>query len=155
MDPLEWLARMADHIPDPGKHRTLFYGYYANRVRGDRAAEEPGEATVEEEPVEKRRCTATWARLIAKVFHADPLTCRQCGGKLKIVAYLHDTVAIKQILDHLGLSPPEVPKPPPAVHEVVRVSVDEEGREMDARNRKAARSSLITSPEESSLRPQR
>jgi hypothetical protein len=25
MDPLEWLARMADHIPDPGKHRTLFY----------------------------------------------------------------------------------------------------------------------------------
>jgi hypothetical protein len=26
LDPLEWLARMADHIPDPGKHRTLFYG---------------------------------------------------------------------------------------------------------------------------------
>ena len=25
MDPLEWLARMADHIPDPGKHRTHFY----------------------------------------------------------------------------------------------------------------------------------
>jgi hypothetical protein len=25
MDPLEWLARLADHIPDPGKHRTLAY----------------------------------------------------------------------------------------------------------------------------------
>ena len=72
------------------------------------------------------------ARLIAKVFHADPLTCRKCGGKLKIVAYLHDHVAIKQILAHLGLSPPEEPKPPPAVHEVVRVPVDEEGREMQA-----------------------
>ena len=24
MDPLEWLARMADHIPDAGKHRTHF-----------------------------------------------------------------------------------------------------------------------------------
>jgi len=72
------------------------------------------------------------ARLIAKVFHADPLTCRKCGGKLKLVAYLHDTVAIQQILDHLGLSPPEEPKPPPAVHEVVRVPVDEEGREMEA-----------------------
>jgi hypothetical protein len=37
MDPLEWLARMADHIPDPGRHRTLFYGHYASRVRGERA----------------------------------------------------------------------------------------------------------------------
>jgi hypothetical protein len=26
MDPLEWLARMSDHVPDPGQHRTLFYG---------------------------------------------------------------------------------------------------------------------------------
>jgi hypothetical protein len=34
LDPLEWLARMSDHIPDPGQHRTLFYGEYANRVRG-------------------------------------------------------------------------------------------------------------------------
>jgi len=25
MDPLEWLARVADHIPDTGKHRTHFY----------------------------------------------------------------------------------------------------------------------------------
>jgi hypothetical protein len=72
------------------------------------------------------------ARLVAKVFHADPLTCRKCGGKLEIVAYLHDQVAIKQILDHLGLSPPEEPKPPPAEHEVVRVPVDQEGREMGA-----------------------
>jgi hypothetical protein len=64
MDPLEWLARMADHIPDPGKHRTLFYSYYAIRVRGDRAAEEePGEGKVEkveEEPAKKRRCSASW-----------------------------------------------------------------------------------------------
>jgi hypothetical protein len=32
--------------------------------------------------------------------------------------------------DHLGLSPREESRPPPAVHEVVRVLVDEEGREM-------------------------
>jgi hypothetical protein len=101
-------------------------------VRGDRACEEPGEGKVEGEPAKKRRSTASWARLIAKVFHADPLTCGKCGGKLKIVAYLHDQVAIKQILEHLGLSPPEDPKPPPAVHEVARVPVDEEGREMEA-----------------------
>jgi len=42
------------------------------------------------------------------------------------------TVAIKQILDHLRLSSPEEPRPPPAVHEIVRVPVDEEGREIEA-----------------------
>jgi hypothetical protein len=41
--------------------------------------------------------------------------------------HIHDTVAIKQILDHLGLAEPEDTKPPPAVDEVVRVPVDEEG----------------------------
>ncbi len=38
----EWLARMTDHIPDAGRHRTLFYGHYANRGRGERAEQEPG-----------------------------------------------------------------------------------------------------------------
>jgi hypothetical protein len=31
MDPVEWLARLADHIPDPGRHRTHFCAHYANR----------------------------------------------------------------------------------------------------------------------------
>jgi hypothetical protein len=44
MDPLEWLARLADHISDPGKHRTHFYAHYANRARG-----EPGRQKHEEE----------------------------------------------------------------------------------------------------------
>jgi len=66
------------------------------------------------------------------VFHVDPLTCAKCGGKLEIVAYLHDQVSISRILDHLGLGPPETAKPPPALHEVVRVPVDEEGREIEA-----------------------
>ena len=34
IDPLAWLARLRDHIPDPGQHRTLFYGEYSSRVRG-------------------------------------------------------------------------------------------------------------------------
>jgi Putative transposase len=44
LDPPEWLARLADHMPDPGKHRTLTYGHYANRVRGERAAPQQGAA---------------------------------------------------------------------------------------------------------------
>src|SRR5438128_5009236 len=78
LDPLEWLARMSDHIPDPGQHWTLFYGEYANRVRGAQQAE-PEPATTPADPP-KRRCCASWARLIAKVYQVDPLLCT-CGGE--------------------------------------------------------------------------
>ena len=57
MDPLEWLARLADHIPDPGKHRTHFYAHYANRVRGERPSKELGGQKHEEEQAKKRRCS--------------------------------------------------------------------------------------------------
>ena len=30
---------MSDHIPDPGQHRTLFYGEYSSRVRGTTASD--------------------------------------------------------------------------------------------------------------------
>jgi hypothetical protein len=128
MDPLEWLARLADHIPDPGKHRTLAYGHYANRARGARAKEKTQLEAAPAEAPRKRRCSPSWARLISKVYHADPLTCRKCGGPLQIVAYIHDHFTIKKILDHLGLSPPEIERPPPDVR---YVPVDHEGRELD------------------------
>ncbi len=47
-----------------------------------------------------------------------------------MVAYITDSLAIRQILDHLDLSPPE--KPPPDIRDVVRVPVDEEGREIES-----------------------
>ena len=129
MDPLEWLARLADHVPDTGKHRTHFCGFYASRVRASRREKEGSELPVEAAPT-KRRCPPSWARLIAKVFQADPLVCKRCRGPLEVVAYVTDTVPIRRILDHLGLSPPE--KPPPDVREVVRVPVDDEGRQIGA-----------------------
>jgi hypothetical protein len=105
----------------------LFYAHYANRARGARAKENKLlEAPAAEVP-EKRRCSPTWARLISKVYHADPLTCRPCGGPLRIVAYIHDQFTINTILDHLGLSPPEIERPPPDIH---YVPVDHEGREL-------------------------
>ena len=132
MDPLEWLARMADHIPDPGKHRTHFYAHYANRTRGSgadkTAAPDLGtEGTESGKP--KKRCLASWARLLSKVYEVDPLQCRKCAGPLQIVAYITDGLSIRRVLDHLGLSPPE-DKPPPKVAEVVRVPLDDEGREI-------------------------
>ena len=130
MDPLEWLARMTDHIPDPGRHRTHFHGFYASRVRAQRRKADPSGLAAEPAPA-KRRCSPSWARLISKVDQADPLVCKACGGPLKIVAYITDELSITRILDHLGLSPPPQEKPPPT-RELVRVPVDDEGREIPA-----------------------
>jgi hypothetical protein len=98
MDPLEWLARLTDHIPEPGRHRTHFYAHYANRPRGERPGEREPPDTGEAEPPPRRRSSSTWSRLIAKVFQADPLVCRRCFGPLKVVAYITDALAIRRIL---------------------------------------------------------
>jgi len=45
------------------------------------------------------------------VYHADPLVCRQCGGKLKVIAYVSDEISVKRILAELGLSPEEEKRP--------------------------------------------
>ncbi len=135
---------MTDHIPDPHRHRTLFHAHYANRARGARGKEKalldagqaagPKKRRCSPSP-KKRRCSPSWARLISKVYHADPLTCRDCGGPLTIVGYLHDRSAIHKILDHLGLSPPESQRPPPP--EVRYVALDDDGRELDVAARVA------------------
>ena len=36
-DLLQWHVRMADHIPDPGEHRTLFYSPRQLASAGDQA----------------------------------------------------------------------------------------------------------------------
>jgi hypothetical protein len=73
MHPFEWLARLSDHIPDPGQHRTLYYGEYSSRVRG--AGEPAGPAPeVAEEHEPRRRASPSWERLI-KVYQVDPLVC--------------------------------------------------------------------------------
>jgi hypothetical protein len=45
---------------------------------------------------------------------------------MSIVAFVTDSFAIRRILDHLGLSPPQQEKPPP-IREVLRVAERGEG----------------------------
>jgi hypothetical protein len=127
MDPLEWLARMSDHIPDPGQHRTLFYGEYSNRVRGAAHCSEPGTTSVTAEPQPRRRCSPSWARLIAKVYQVDPLVCVRCGQRMSILAFVSDQHSINRILDHLGLRSPQQDRPPPPAREILRVAEQGEG----------------------------
>ena len=122
MDPLEGLARLSSHIPDPRKHRTFFYAYYASRTR---AARNP-DRKVQAKP---RRVSSTWARLIHKVYSADPLRCQNCGAVMKLVAFFTEPRSIRTFLQHTGLSPPEQDSPS-SVPELRYVPVDDEGREL-------------------------
>ena len=62
-----------------------------------------------------RRRGSCWARLIKKVYEADPLVCPRCSGPLKIVSLIGDAQVIEKILRHLKLwDPPERPPPRPA-----------------------------------------
>ena len=127
MDPLEWLARISDHIPDPGQHRTIFYGEYSSRVRGPSPPPPEPDATVATaDSPPRRRCSPSWARMIAKVYQVDPLVCARCGQRMSIPAFVSDQHSISRILDHLGLRSSQQDKPPPA-REIRRVAEAGEG----------------------------
>jgi hypothetical protein len=127
LNPLEWLARMSDHIPDPGQHRTIFYGEYSSRVRGSSPPPPEPDATVATaDSPPRRRCSPSWAKMIAKVYQVDPLVCARCGRRMSILAFVSDQHSISRILDHLGLRSSQQDKPPPA-REILRVAEAGEG----------------------------
>jgi hypothetical protein len=45
----------------------------------------------------------SWAALMHRAFRIDVLACAQCGGRLRLVATLHNPAVIQKILAHLPL----------------------------------------------------
>src|SRR5262245_57593001 len=110
-------CRRGRKAPRPGRVTfCLPYGHYSSRIRGARAAgaeppsELEGAAAAEEK--KKRRCPPRWARLIQRVYQADPLVCRRCSGRLKLTGYLCDSYAMGRVLEELGLAPSKEDTPP-------------------------------------------
>jgi hypothetical protein len=59
------------------------------------------------EDLSVKKSKATWARLIAKIYEVDPLTCPKCGSEMKILSVIMDTCEIKKILKHFSpVNPP-------------------------------------------------
>ena len=99
IDPLEFLARVLIHIPEPNKHLVHFYGAYANRVRSTlRHSQAPAEPSQSLPP--RRALSKRWAELIYRIYDVDPLTCSHCGGEMKILAFITEPAAIQKILRH-------------------------------------------------------
>ena len=122
MSGAEWLALLCRHIPDRYEHLVRYVGWYSNRARGERAKKTCLQAvaapsSLDDAPASEfaARAKAAWARLIRKVYEADPLECPQCKGPMRVIALIEDPGVIRRILEHLGLWVPLATErsPPP------------------------------------------
>ena len=122
----QWLELLCRHIPDRYEHLVRYVGWYSNRARGERAKAQktqdaPGLGASPIKPVSEpasafaAHARSAWARLIRKVYEADPLECQKCHGPMRIIALIDDPPVVRRILDHLGLWQPEASERSPPV----------------------------------------
>ena len=113
MDYLEFIARVTSHIPDKGQVMVRCFGLYANAHRGKvRKSEEAAGKFVIIEEESRKIPRQGWAEMIRKVYEVDPLVCPECGGRMKIIAFITDYSVLDRIINHLKL-PFIADKPPP------------------------------------------
>jgi hypothetical protein len=127
LDPLEWIHRITSHIPGPGRHCQRFYGAYSNRGRVGKPRAEAGNTDASANAREdkdnsdfSREAGSTWARLIRKIFEADPLHC-PCGARMRIVSFITEPRVVDRILRHreserCKANDPFEPRAPPRPH---------------------------------------
>src|SRR5690554_86791 len=104
-DALDWLARLVTHIPNKGEQFVRYYGYYSNKSRGQRKKAETDDKVpaIVSSDLSKKAFRKNWARLIQKVYNVDPLKCKYCNGKMRIISFVEDEETIEKILKHFKL----------------------------------------------------
>jgi hypothetical protein len=117
-EPLEFLERLAAMTPRPETNLLICHGVLAPRapwrervVAYGRVLPEPtGDATAplaavpDDAGVKSIPRAWSWAALMHRAFGIDVLACAHCGGRLRLIATLHDPAVIRRILAHLALS---------------------------------------------------
>ncbi len=110
LTPLELLDRLAALIPPPRRHRHRYYGVLAPNAPlravvtalarpADEdiasAAADPTPdmesappATTTDEPLRRKAARYAWALLLARIDEVLPLLCPQCGGEMRIIAFI-------------------------------------------------------------------
>jgi len=116
-EPLEFLERLAAMTPRPETNLLICRGVLAPRARWrgrvvvyGRPVPEPtaSMASLAAGPDGMGVKTASprawsWAVLMHRAFGIDVLACAHCGGRLRLIATLHDPAGIRKILAHLAL----------------------------------------------------
>jgi len=116
MDYLEFIARVTSHIPDKGQVTVRYYGLYANAHRGKvkKASLGPFALRIAEDEL-RPIPSKGWAEMIRKVYEVSPMVCPQCGGQMKVIAFLTDYAVVDRIINHLKLTFVAERPPPPQV----------------------------------------
>jgi hypothetical protein len=126
--------RLADLVPPPRKHRHRYHGVFApnhklrkavtalaiGNIGKRRQAAAGGHATggqptegccdANQKPRSHDTSRIAWAKLMARVGEEFPLECPNCGGDIRLIAFITEPGPIRKILTHLGepLEPPPV-----------------------------------------------
>jgi hypothetical protein len=108
--PMEFMEKLAALIPIPRANLVRYHGVLAP-VASWRNEIVPRRPDVDDTclhvppggwvPADR----VPWAQLIRRVFLVDVLKCARCGGQRELVATITDPVAVRAILEHLGLDP--------------------------------------------------
>ena len=98
---LDFLAALCAHVSDQGQQLVRYYGAFSNARRVP--AQTPASPSAKPANLQLRRLDdsdsgqefargrrRSWARLIKKVYEADPLVCPRCAGPLKIISLIGD-----------------------------------------------------------------
>ncbi len=110
--PCDFIAAITQHLPDKSFQLVRYYGWYSNKMRGQRDKRASKEAKAAGNAVEvidvaehqpRRIPSPKWRELIKKVWEADPLLCPKCSREMRIVALIDEREVIERILRHLAL----------------------------------------------------
>jgi hypothetical protein len=110
--PCDFIAAITQHIPDKSFQLVRYYGWYSNKMRGQRDKRALEETEAEGQAMEiidvsehkpRRIPSPKWRELIKKVWEADPLLCPKCQKEMRIVSLIDDREVIEPILRHLDL----------------------------------------------------
>ena len=110
LEPLELMEKLAALIPIPRANLIRYHGILAPAAAWRTAVvpAPPGpDAWCPHAPPGGLAPTdrVPWAQLLRRVFLTDVLRCARCGGRRELIATVTDPIAIRAILEHLGLDP--------------------------------------------------
>jgi len=116
-EPLEFLEGLAAMMPRPETNLLICHGVLASRARWlervvvyrrvlpePTASTAPLAADLDDARVKPAPRAWTWEALMHRAIAIDVLACAHCGGRLRLIATLHDPAVIRKILAHLALS---------------------------------------------------